>query len=300
MKIKKGFTLVELLVVIAIIALLMGILMPALGKAREYARRIVCGSNLRQVGIGILTYSSDTDRLPYYGENYPPPSDGMDSGTIHPYVVYRADRTYDGTQLVPLRLACLYARGYIADPKLFYCPSERNAGRIYKSYTSPGKWGTLPQTYNNGGNQWVRVGIAYYPIDDLIAKEPDDSGMTTLLVPRSTQRIMSKLDKNSPYATDFLWWSRADITHKSGIDKKTNIIKNGGINALFKDGHVRYVQDEAVTFTLGTRGAGAAVQTGTVFNNYYWNIWDKPNQEKPTDMDDSRIVFYNIFRLIKP
>lgn len=56
-----GFTLVELLVVIAIIALLMGILMPILGKAKERARRTVCMGNIRQFILGIHAYSDDYD-----------------------------------------------------------------------------------------------------------------------------------------------------------------------------------------------------------------------------------------------
>ncbi|MBN2272515.1 MAG: prepilin-type N-terminal cleavage/methylation domain-containing protein [Sedimentisphaerales bacterium] len=65
---EKGFTLVELLVVIAIIALLMGILMPALGRVRQIAYRLYCGTNLSGIGKAMLIYGNDfDDELPRAG-----------------------------------------------------------------------------------------------------------------------------------------------------------------------------------------------------------------------------------------
>ena len=62
---RRGFTLIELLVVIAIIALLMGILMPALSAVREQGRRVVCGQNEKNMGLGLHLYANDNDgKLP--------------------------------------------------------------------------------------------------------------------------------------------------------------------------------------------------------------------------------------------
>ncbi|MCF7958597.1 MAG: prepilin-type N-terminal cleavage/methylation domain-containing protein [Phycisphaerae bacterium] len=64
---KKGFTLIELLVVISIIALLVAILMPALGKAKEMARNVTCRMNIRSLALGYIMYSGNNDDkgIPY-------------------------------------------------------------------------------------------------------------------------------------------------------------------------------------------------------------------------------------------
>ncbi len=73
-----GFTLVELLVVIAIIALLMGILLPALGRAREMGKRAVCMSQIKQMGVAWYLYCDDNkEKVPigdvYYSWTFPNP-----------------------------------------------------------------------------------------------------------------------------------------------------------------------------------------------------------------------------------
>jgi prepilin-type N-terminal cleavage/methylation domain-containing protein len=65
---QRGFSLIELLISLAIVAVLVGLLIPALSLARDGARTTVCGANLRQVGLGWQGYMNDHERFPAYSE----------------------------------------------------------------------------------------------------------------------------------------------------------------------------------------------------------------------------------------
>ncbi len=242
----KGFTLIELLVVIAIIALLMGILLPAMHLAREQSRKTLCKANLHSIGVSFNLYISDNNRLPLtFGRRAEDP---------YPLPFYIRDDFYQEI------------KRYGFKPKVLVCPSyiDTLRGEVKK-----------PQDLFDGSELVFRQGHGAWPDSRLI-------GVFLLhrLGDCKTSPWKPTAPSSSHLAADVnLYWDG------TGFDRgiKTSHTKGGklfpsGANRLYFDGHVEWIkpnnmgeEDTALVFEDG-KWVGESRYThwsGDV-RDYYW------------------------------
>jgi prepilin-type N-terminal cleavage/methylation domain-containing protein/prepilin-type processing-associated H-X9-DG protein len=199
-----AFTLIELLVVIAIIAILIGLLLPAVQKVREAATRTTCQNHLKQIGLAMHNYHGTVGFLP--------PSHVADSATamqgyatwavvIMPYAEQDAIyRQWDLTQLYSKQSAAA-TKNHV---KIYYCPARRSPNE-FSNDTPPGGLsdyaacaGTGPAAGEN--NTGAICGATFTLVNDVVTNWRGQVTLTT--IPDGTSNTLMVGEKHVRYTTE--------------------------------------------------------------------------------------------------
>jgi prepilin-type N-terminal cleavage/methylation domain-containing protein len=255
---RRGFTLVELLVVIAIIALLMGILMPALSRVRQLAFRLVCGTNLSGIGKAMLIYANDyDDELPRAGDR------NAEWGTT----VWDADSRYTaysitGTSSEASVSSCLYLLVKYAEvtPKSFVCKSDTGTTEWELSEQPAARPGMeLIDAWDFGSEPKEHCSYTYhYPF-----------GMYALTT-SSEPGLAVSADRNpwiqSPAGEpDYTRWTKFDPSGGTEAVRYGNAIthQEDGQNVMYLDTHVEFTKTSACSLeedNIYTKAAPGSVR----------------------------------------
>lgn len=234
----RAFTLIELLVVIAVIAVLMGILMPALRMAKEQSRRAVCASNLRGFGMAVFTYAAGHD------EKIPPSFYQNGTSPYRCYMLFEIDVSKPWGEHIRAvhNLGRLYTENYIKIGKAYYCPSSVKvaddgsvSGYYYEAYRDDEHdwpWINTHRSYSAGSVDNVRGSYNYIP-QAKTKKAPVNGGSREFPV---MAKSTLQLDPAAAMETDF-FNNLNSLAHKRGLKGV------GGLNVLYSDGSLQFRND---------------------------------------------------------